>query len=347
MRVCVRVRPLSAREVEAGARPIVSVDGSRVVLGEGAGAHAFAFDAAFAGDAGDVPGDQERVWASLEPHVVPSALRGFNVSLFAYGQTASGKSHTMFGGPGVRGVIPRYCGALFDALDGDCGSCDVTASVVELYNESPRDLLSPFRRDADPLRVRDAPTTGCYVEGAKVVRIRTAAELLALMRLGSRNRTLAATAMNESSSRAHTARAGAGRGGTFSQRACFAILGPSRGEHPDVDDLKGGDRSSEDEGRRERPRTGASKVGEISHRPFPLPGGHGAPGAGDREFRPAVLDRTPRRPRRFGARGPDARDGRAAGPGERGTSYVTLRRECFTIHAYRRKHPHLEILKRG
>ena len=198
VRVCVRVRPLSAREVEAGARPIVSVDGSRVVLGEGAGAHAFAFDAAFAGDAGDVPGDQERVWASLEPHVVPSALRGFNVSLFAYGQTASGKSHTMFGGPGVRGVIPRYCGALFDALDGDCGSCDVTASVVELYNESPRDLLSPFRRDADPLRVRDAPTTGCYVEGAKVVRIRTAAELLALMRLGSRNRTLAATAMNES-----------------------------------------------------------------------------------------------------------------------------------------------------
>ena len=124
------------------------------------------------------------------------------MSLFAYGQTGSGKSHTMFGRGGAPGVVPRFCDALFAGL---AASATVTCSVVEIYNEQLRDLLQPpGTRNPAPLKIRDAPATGPYVAGATVSVAKNASELARLVRLGARHRTVAATAMNEASSRAHT-----------------------------------------------------------------------------------------------------------------------------------------------
>ena len=172
----------------------------------------FAFDHAF-----DELNDQASVWATLKDSLLGSAVDGFNVSLFAYGQTGSGKSHTMFGSREERGLIPRFCAELFErigvleaAVSVGQGGVQarvehvVTVSMIEIYCERLRDLLTPYSPKPKQLRVRDSPSTGSYVEGSRTVQCASAAQLMAVMRQGARNRTVAATAMNEQSSRAHT-----------------------------------------------------------------------------------------------------------------------------------------------
>ncbi|KAH8051178.1 hypothetical protein JL722_10877 [Aureococcus anophagefferens] len=202
VRVCVRLRPLSTKEVDAGASAVVTMRGDTVRLGD----QAFAFDHCFdSSDTGSAThASQASIWETLEPSLVASAIDGFNVSLFAYGQTGSGKSFTMFGDRGDRGVVPGSARASSRSSRASPAKTTVAVSMLEIYNERLRDLLVPYARDAPPLKLRDAPRSGAVVEGAKIVEIGSEADLLSLMRLGSRNRTVAATAMNEKSSRAHT-----------------------------------------------------------------------------------------------------------------------------------------------
>ncbi|KAH8065471.1 hypothetical protein JL721_8225 [Aureococcus anophagefferens] len=203
VRVCVRLRPLSTKEVDAGASAVVTMRGDTVRLGDQAFAFDHCFDSSDSGSAAHA--SQASIWETLEPSLVASAIDGFNVSLFAYGQTGSGKSFTMFGDRGDRGVVPRFCSSLFEKLArASPAKTTVAVSMLEIYNERLRDLLVPYARDTPPLKLRDAPRSGAVVEGAKIVEIGSEADLLSLMRLGSRNRTVAATAMNEKSSRAHT-----------------------------------------------------------------------------------------------------------------------------------------------
>ena len=77
----------------------------------------------------------------------------------------------------------------------------MAASMLEIYNEKLRDLLVT---SSESLRIREDPQTGPYAAGATVVKCASAQDLLRLVRLGARNRTIASTRMNETSSRAHT-----------------------------------------------------------------------------------------------------------------------------------------------
>ena len=200
IRVCVRVRPLAPKELAAGQTTTCRAEGVNVVLDDG---KQYAYDAVFGDKACDETGAQDDVWKDLSETLAPAAKQGYNVSLLAYGQTGSGKSHTMFGRKNCRGVVPRFCEALFEEGEG----LSVAASMLEIYNEKLRDLLAPPVPQGDktePLRIREDPRTGPYASGATIVKCTTAQDLLRLVRLGARNRTIASTRMNETSSRAHT-----------------------------------------------------------------------------------------------------------------------------------------------
>lgn len=153
VRVAVRCRPCSSRE--AGERLAVTVDeaSNQVVLHGttlGDAPRAFTFDHAFGPGA-----SQQQVYDSTARDLVDSALAGYNATLFAFGQTGTGKTHTMEGGSGAgtsgsasglppeAGIIPRTFGQIFAAIDASQDQTFlVRASMLEIYNEEIRDLLA-------------------------------------------------------------------------------------------------------------------------------------------------------------------------------------------------------------
>ena len=156
---------------------------------------------------------QDTVWGDLGTELLEAAWAGYNYSLFAYGQTGSGKSHSMVGFGEARGVIPRACEAIFEKMRGGGGNANegddvrykVEASMLEIYNERIRDLFVPMnQQDKGGLKVRDSPSTGAYVYGLKKIPVVSYSQIERLMAFGTKNRTVAATNMNETSSRAHT-----------------------------------------------------------------------------------------------------------------------------------------------
>ena len=147
--------------------------------------------------------------------LIDSAFSGYNYSLFAYGQTGSGKSHSMVGFGTDVGIIPRACQSIFSTIkekrslnlpDSDTTTeYAVTCSMLEIYNERVRDLFTPLSTQPRAgLRIRDSPKTGAYVEGLKLIPVLASEQISRLLQFGTRNRTVAATNMNETSSRAHT-----------------------------------------------------------------------------------------------------------------------------------------------
>lgn len=151
VRVAVRCRPLSERE--AGQRPVVSVDsaaGQVTLAPAGEPPRGFTFDRAFGPEV-----NQAQVYDACCRDLVDSALAGYNATLFAFGQTGTGKTHTMEGSgggagggassglPPGAGVIPRTFRQIFDAIGASADQTFlVRASMLEIYNEEIRDLLS-------------------------------------------------------------------------------------------------------------------------------------------------------------------------------------------------------------
>lgn len=124
--------------------------------------------------------------------------------MFAYGQTGSGKSYTMLGFKADPGVIPRIGEAIFDRIDTNTSPLlkfNLTISYYEIYNEKVRDLLN--LKNKDNLKVREHPLRGPYVEDLSTLAINTYAEMQTLLMEGNKTRTVAATNMNQSSSRSH------------------------------------------------------------------------------------------------------------------------------------------------
>jgi hypothetical protein len=159
---------------------------------------------------------QRVVFDDLGKDVLENAWAGYNVCLFAYGQTGSGKSYSMVGPPDGageddEGIVPRACREIFARFAaaearGVTGRVEVT--MIEIYNERVRDLLDADASGAGSssagLRVRTHPVDGPYVEGLTPCAVRDYDEIRALMDRGAKARTTAATAMNATSSRAHT-----------------------------------------------------------------------------------------------------------------------------------------------
>lgn len=136
-------------------------------------------------------------------------MAGYNATIFAYGQTSSGKTYTMEGAsiddPELRGIIPRTATEIFNNVFAADENIEfiVKVSYIEIYMERIRDLLDPYKSKVN-LQVREDAQRGIFVEGMTEVCVTSDDELLSTMRDGAANRAVAATGMNEGSSRSHS-----------------------------------------------------------------------------------------------------------------------------------------------
>ena len=148
---------------------------------------------------------QSNLFDDLGGPLLDNAFEGYNNCIFAYGQTGSGKSYSMMGYGKEIGIIPQICQEMFSRIsqiqsDG-VTKCTVEVSYLEIYNERVRDLLNPSTKGN--LRVREHPSTGPYVEDLAKLVVGGFQEIENLMDEGNKARTVAATNMNETSSRSH------------------------------------------------------------------------------------------------------------------------------------------------
>eukprot|EP00434_Breviolum_minutum_P037810 symbB.v1.2.033527.t1/scaffold4171.1/size43550/2 len=144
-------------------------------------------------------------------NLVTHSLKGYNVCVFAYGHTGSGKTYTMLGdaaGSGrgaAAGLLPRFLIELFqeheDAPRPDTWRC--SCEFFEVYNEQIRDLLQPNATVQKPKRVHCHPKHGARIEGLTMSVVNSAEEVMELLQFGNQMRTVAATTMNSRSSRSH------------------------------------------------------------------------------------------------------------------------------------------------
>lgn len=171
------------------------------------GAKTFAFDKSYwSFDRKDQNyAGQDNLHTDLGKPLLDNAFQGYNNCIFAYGQTGSGKSYSMMGYGQEYGIIPKICQDMFErinAMQADKNlSCTVEVSYLEIYNERVRDLLNPSNKGN--LRVREHPSTGPYVEDLAKLVVQSFSEIENLMDEGNKARTVAATNMNETSSRSH------------------------------------------------------------------------------------------------------------------------------------------------
>ncbi|KAI0922064.1 hypothetical protein AcV5_000508 [Taiwanofungus camphoratus] len=225
IKVVVRCRPLNSREIARGAKCLVRMEGNQTILEPpdpgSAGAQAssgraaerkamnFTFDKSYwSAGSRDEPNycSQQTLYDDLGKELLDHGFAGFNACILAYGQTGSGKSYSMMGYGADKGIIPLTCSELFIRVD-DKKSADpnvsftVEVSYIEIYNEKVRDLLNP--KNTGNLRVREHPSLGPYVEDLSKLMVNSYDEMMTLMDEGNKARTVAATNMNETSSRSH------------------------------------------------------------------------------------------------------------------------------------------------
>ncbi|KAF5898706.1 kinesin-like protein KIF13B isoform X2, partial [Clarias magur] len=148
---------------------------------------------------------QDIVFQCLGESLLHNAFQGYNACIFAYGQTGSGKSYTMMGSADQPGLIPRLCSSLFERTlqhQREEESFTVEVSYMEIYNEKVRDLLDP-KGSRQALKVREHKVLGPYVDGLSRLAVASYKDIESLMSEGNKSRTVAATNMNEESSRSH------------------------------------------------------------------------------------------------------------------------------------------------
>ncbi|XP_074843704.1 kinesin-like protein KIF13A isoform X2 [Carettochelys insculpta] len=218
VKVAVRVRPMNRRELELNTKCIVEMEGNQTVLhpppsntkqGENRKPpKVFAFDYCFwSMDESNTAkyAGQEVVFKCLGEGILEKAFQGYNACIFAYGQTGSGKSFSMMGNAEQLGLIPRLCCALFQRIsveENESQTFKVEVSYMEIYNEKVRDLLDP-KGSRQSLKVREHKVLGPYVDGLSQLAVTNFEDIESLMSEGNKSRTVAATNMNEESSRSH------------------------------------------------------------------------------------------------------------------------------------------------
>ncbi|XP_018521366.1 kinesin-like protein KIF1B isoform X10 [Lates calcarifer] len=214
VKVAVRVRPFNSREMSKESKCIIQMQGNTTTIlnpkAPKEPAKTFSFDYSYWSHT--TPEDpcfasQNLVYNDIGKEMLAHAFEGYNVCIFAYGQTGAGKSYTMMGKQeeGQEGIIPMLCEDLFEKINDDCNkeelSYSVEVSYMEIYCERVRDLLNP--KNKGNLRVREHPLLGPYVEDLSKLAVTSYTDIADLMDAGNKARTVAATNMNETSSRSH------------------------------------------------------------------------------------------------------------------------------------------------
>uniref|UniRef100_A0A668AJQ1 plus-end-directed kinesin ATPase n=1 Tax=Myripristis murdjan TaxID=586833 RepID=A0A668AJQ1_9TELE len=214
VKVAVRVRPFNSREIGKESKCIIQMSGNTTTIinpKQPKENKSFNFDYSYWSHTS--PEDinyasQMRVYKDIGEEMLLHAFEGYNVCIFAYGQTGAGKSYTMMGKQDVKdqqGIIPLLCEDLFtkinDSNNDNSMSYSVEVSYMEIYCERVRDLLNP--KNKGHLRVREHPLMGPYVEDLSKLAVTSYNDIQDLMDSGNKARTVAATNMNETSSRSH------------------------------------------------------------------------------------------------------------------------------------------------
>uniref|UniRef100_A0A8D2L5U3 Kinesin-like protein n=1 Tax=Varanus komodoensis TaxID=61221 RepID=A0A8D2L5U3_VARKO len=207
VKVVVRCRPFNEREKTMCYKMAVNVDEMRGTItvhktdSSNEPPKTFTFDTVFGPES-----KQLDVYNLTARPIIDSVLEGYNGTIFAYGQTGTGKTFTMEGVravPELRGIIPNSFAHIFGHIakaEGDTRFL-VRVSYLEIYNEEVRDLLG--KDQTQRLEVKERPDVGVYIKDLSAYVVNNADDMDRIMTLGHKNRSVGATNMNEHSSRSH------------------------------------------------------------------------------------------------------------------------------------------------
>lgn len=208
VKVAIRCRPLNEKEIANECKQTVFIDSMRGTASvenpnasHGEPMKVFTFDTVFGHDCKQVD-----VYNEIARPIIDSVLGGYNGTIFAYGQTGTGKTFTMEGLRAVaemRGIIPNSFAHIFGAIAKAEGETRflVRVSYLEIYNEEVRDLLGKDQNQR--LEVKERPDVGVYVKDLSAFVVNTADDMDRIMTIGNKNRVVGATNMNAHSSRSH------------------------------------------------------------------------------------------------------------------------------------------------
>ncbi|KAJ2126432.1 hypothetical protein IW147_000180 [Coemansia sp. RSA 720] len=202
--VAIRVRPLNQREQRSSATASAPWHFQRDTITQRAHAdgrpvngNSFTFDKVF-----DPKDTTRQVYDDIVKNIITSSMGGFNGTIFAYGQTSSGKTHTMHGSGNELGIIKLAVKEIFDTVQNDLTrEYLIRVSFLEIYNEVLRDLLEPTKTN---LKIHENAKREIFVGDLSEHIVFNAEQVEELLQKGDRNRHVAGTNMNERSSRSHT-----------------------------------------------------------------------------------------------------------------------------------------------
>jgi len=232
--VAVRVRPFSRREIHQHAlderpgilRPVLKVRNNQITTDGNAHKDGeekvFTFDDAFSSDRLSAAQErrrmttnkaeqakeyasQEDIFNSIGIPFLNNAFDGYNSCIFTYGQTGSGKTYTMMGERKDDGLMPRVCKGLFQRiknLRSATRTFRVEVTYFEIYMEKIKDLFSK-KNVGHNLKVRNDTDRGPYVQGIRVMGVKSYGQIKKLLDSGNKRRTTGHTDMNDASSRSH------------------------------------------------------------------------------------------------------------------------------------------------
>ena len=206
VQVAVRCRPPNEEERKTGQPTVVTCDSSNKQLNIAYGpagkkiTKAFNFDKVFG-----MYSTQSEVFDGIVKPIVDEVLAGFNCTIFAYGQTGTGKTHTMEGEVNNEenaGIVPRSVRAIFEQLENSGCEFTVRVSFLELYNEELQDLLAIDK--SKQLKLCADDTKGVVCQNLEEVNVVSVNAIFEILQRGIKERQTAATLMNKNSSRSHS-----------------------------------------------------------------------------------------------------------------------------------------------
>ncbi|XP_064422088.1 kinesin-like protein kif7 isoform X3 [Latimeria chalumnae] len=204
VRVALRIRPLLPKEVLHGLQPCIRVNQEACQVTLGNDRH-FKFDFVF-----DDASEQEEVYSGCVQPLIEAFFEGFNATVFAYGQTSSGKTYTI-GEANIssiseeeQGIIPRAIAEIFKLIDeNNLTDYTVRVSYLEVYKEDFRDLLEVETASKD-IQIREDDKGNIVLSGVKECEVEGLDEVLSLLETGNTAKHTGATQVNAHSSRSHT-----------------------------------------------------------------------------------------------------------------------------------------------
>ena len=209
VQVAVRCRPSNAEEKKSGVPVVISTNQEKKSVDVSYGASTkkqsktYSFDKVFGAYS-----TQEEVFEALVSPIIQECLAGYNSTIFCYGQTGTGKTHTMEGDihhEELAGIVPRSIRAIFETLTNGGAEFTVRVSFLELYNEELQDLLTVGGANENKkLKLMEVEKKGVIVQNLEEVTVLSSNDIFEILARGIQQRATAATNMNKNSSRSHS-----------------------------------------------------------------------------------------------------------------------------------------------